>query len=201
MNTRSDAELVQRAKEGDAGAFELLYARYHARVYRLLYGMLGNREDAVDLTQEVFVRAWVELPRLQIEKTLYGWLRRTAINLGIDHLRRSRLVRFQSLDAPFDDEEGEPFEWQLLDETQDVQAAAELSELQDCLQRALQQLSTIHRVVVILHYIEEVPVEEIAQQLSIPVGTVKSRLARAREALRRHLEPFLNKGNEEDEMH
>ncbi|MEM2592459.1 MAG: RNA polymerase sigma factor, partial [Thermofilaceae archaeon] len=160
MNTRSDAELVQRAKEGDAGAFELLYARYHARVYRLLYGMLGNREDAVDLTQEVFVRAWVELPRLQIEKTLYSWLRRTAINLGIDHLRRNRLVRFQSLDAPFDDEEGEPFEWQLLDETQDVQAAAELSELQDCLQRALQQLSTIHRVVVILHYIEEVPVEE-----------------------------------------
>lgn len=201
MNTRSDAELVQRAKEGDAGAFELLYARYHARVYRLLYGMLGNREDAVDLTQEVFVRAWIELPRLQIEKTLYGWLRRTAINLGIDHLRRNRLVRFQSLDASFDDEEGEPFEWQLPDETQDVQAAAELSELQECLQRALQQLTTIHRVVVILHYIEEVPVEEIAQQLSIPVGTVKSRLARAREALRRHLEPFLNKGNEEDEMH
>jgi len=201
LNTRSDAELVQRAKEGDAGAFELLYARYHARVYRLLYGMLGNREDAVDLTQEVFVRAWIELPRLQIEKTLYGWLRRTAINLGIDHLRRNRLVRFQSLDASFDDEEGEPFEWQLPDETQDVQAAAELSELQDCLQRALQQLTTIHRVVVVLHYIEEVPVEEIAQQLSIPVGTVKSRLARAREALRRHLEPFLNKGNEEDEMH
>ena len=201
MNTRSDAELVQRAKEGDAGAFELLYARYHARVYRLLYGMLGNREDAVDLTQEVFVRAWIELPRLQIEKTLYGWLRRTAINLGIDHLRRNRLVRFQSLDASFDDDESEPFEWQLPDETQDVQAAAELSELQDCLQRALQQLTTIHRVVVVLHYIEEVPVEEIAQQLSIPVGTVKSRLARAREALRRHLEPFLNKGNEEDEMH
>lgn len=201
MNTRSDAELVQRAKEGDAGAFELLYARYHARVYRLLYGMLGNREDAVDLTQEVFVRAWIELPRLQIEKTLYGWLRRTAINLGIDHLRRNRLVRFQSLDASFDDDESEPFEWQLPDETQDVQAAAELSELQECLQRALQQLTTIHRVVVVLHYIEEVPVEEIAQQLSIPVGTVKSRLARAREALRRHLEPFLNKGNEEDEMH
>ena len=192
---------MQRAKEGDAGAFEVLYARYHARVYRLLYGMLGDREDAIDLTQEVFIRAWIELPRLQIEKTLYGWLRRTAINLGIDHLRRSRIVQFQSLDAPFDDEEGEPFEWQIADESQDVQAAAELSELQECLQQALQQLSTIHRVVVVLHYIEEVPVEEIAHQLSIPVGTVKSRLARAREALRRYLEPLLNKGNEENEMH
>ncbi len=196
LNTRSDTELVQRAREGDAGAFEVLYARYHARVYRLLYGMLGNREDAVDLTQEVFIRAWIELPRLQIEKTLYGWLRRTAINLGIDHLRRNRLVRFQSLDTPIEDEEGESFEWQIPDETQDVEAAAELSELQECLQQALKQLSAIHRVVVVLHYIEEVPVEEIAQQLSIPVGTVKSRLARAREALRRHLEPLLNKGNE-----
>jgi len=201
LDTRSDTELVQRVREGDAGAFETLYARYHARVYRLLYGMLGNREDAIDLTQEVFVRAWVELPRLQIEKTLYGWLRRTAINLGIDHLRRSRLVRFQSLDTSLEDEEGEPLEWQIADETQDVQAAAELSELQECLQRALQQLSDIHRVVVVLHYIEEVPVEEIARQLSIPVGTVKSRLARARESLRRYLAPLLNKGNENDGMH
>ncbi|MCS7066483.1 MAG: sigma-70 family RNA polymerase sigma factor [Fimbriimonadales bacterium] len=196
MNARSDTELVQRAREGDAGAFETLYARYHARVYRLLYGMLGNRDDAVDLTQEVFIRAWIELPRLQIEKTLYGWLRRTAINLGIDYLRRRRLVQFQSLDVSPDEEESEPFEWQIPDETQDVEAAVMQSELQECLQQALQRLSTIHRVVVVLHYIEEVPVEEIAQQLSIPVGTVKSRLARAREALRRQLEPLLNKGNE-----
>jgi RNA polymerase sigma-70 factor (ECF subfamily) len=198
LNTRTDAELVQRAKEGDASAFELLYARHHARIYRLLYGMLGNHDDAAELTQEVFVRAWVELPRLQIEKTLYGWLRRTAINLGIDHLRHSRLIQFLSLDnPPFESEENEPYEWQIPDETQDVQAAVEQNELQECLQHALQQLSTIHRVVVVLHYIEEVPVEEIARQLSIPVGTVKSRLARARETLRHYLEPLLNKGNED----
>lgn len=196
MNTRSDTELVQRAREGDAGAFEVLYARYHARIYKLLYGMLGNRDDAADLTQEVFVRAWIELPRLHIEKTLYGWLRRTAINLGIDHLRRSRLVKFQSLDAPlYDDSEGESFEWQIPDESQDVEAAVEQKELQDCVQQALRQLSPLHRAVVVLHYIEEVPVEEIAELLSIPVGTVKSRLARARESLRRQLEPFLNRGN------
>jgi RNA polymerase sigma-70 factor (ECF subfamily) len=73
LNTRTDAELVQRAKEGDASAFELLYARHHARIYRLLYGMLGNHDDAAELTQEVFVRVWVELPRLQIEKNAL-WL-------------------------------------------------------------------------------------------------------------------------------
>lgn len=115
----------------------------------------------------------------------------TATNLAIDKLRRNKRVRFDSLDAPLTTETGEEVEWQIEDPAGDVLAAVQSSELSEAVQRALGQLSEIHRSVVVLHYMEGLPVEEVAQMLGIPVGTVKSRLARARLALRILLKDFV----------
>ncbi|MER3401723.1 MAG: RNA polymerase subunit sigma-24 [Armatimonadota bacterium] len=187
----TDSELIERACEGEERAFEALFQRYHASVYHLLLGMLNNHDDAQELAQEVFLRVYQELPRLQVRHSLGAWLRRTATNLAIDKLRRNKRVRFESLEAPMrtDDEE---VEWQIEDPNSDVMAAVESRELSEAVQNALSQLGEMHRAVVILHYIEGVPLEEIAETLGIPVGTVKSRLARARLALRELLKDFLD---------
>lgn len=188
----TDGELIERACEGEERAFEVLFQRYHATIYRLLLGILNNHDDAQELTQEVFLRAFQELPRLQVRHSLGAWLRRTAINLAIDNLRRKKRVRFESLDAPLQSDEGEPIEWQIEDPNSDVMTLVQTRELSEAVQQALAQLNTIHRAVVVMHYMEAIPVEEVAESLGIPVGTVKSRLARARLALRELLKEFLS---------
>lgn len=192
MYSLTDSELIERACEGEERAFEALFHRYHASVYRLLLGMLNNHDDAQELTQEVFLRVYQELPRLRVRHSLSAWLRRTATNLAIDKLRRNKRVRFESLDAPIRNEDDEEIEWQIEDPNSDVMAAVESRELSEAVQNALGQLGEMHRAVVILHYIEGVPLEEVAETLGIPVGTVKSRLARARLALRELLKDFLD---------
>lgn len=187
----TDSELIARACEGEERAFEVLFHRYHAAVYRLLLGITNNHDDAQELAQEVFLRAYQELPRLQNRENLGAWLRRTATNLAIDKLRRNKRIRFDSLDAPLTTETGEEVEWQLEDPAADVLTAVQSSELSEAVERALGQLSDIHRSVVVLHYMEGLPVEEVARMLGIPVGTVKSRLARARLALRILLKDFV----------
>jgi RNA polymerase sigma-70 factor (ECF subfamily) len=187
----SDGELIRRAQRGDASAFETIYQRYHARLYRVLYGVTGNAADAADLTQEVFIRAYKELERLRADGNLYGWLRTTAVHLGIDLIRRRGTLRFDSLDAPRENEEGESLAFEIEDESANPHALLEARSLKEAIQKALTYLSPDHRAVVTMHYLEEIPVEEIAAQLEVPVGTIKSRLARAREALRRYLAPYM----------
>ncbi|MEO0249501.1 MAG: sigma-70 family RNA polymerase sigma factor [candidate division WOR-3 bacterium] len=191
LSTLSDGELVRRAQSGDLAAFEAIYDRYHPRLYRLLYGMLNNPADAADLTQEVFLRAYSDLERLRPESNLYGWLRKTAVNLGIDQLRRQKVLKFESLDVPLENEEGSPFALQIEDVKSDPHTLLEQRGLQEAVQKALGYLTPDHRAVVAMHYLEGMEVEEIASLVGVPVGTVKSRLARARNALRRYLAPYV----------
>ena len=186
---RDDVRLVDRATAGDRAAFHQLYTAYAPLVYRIAYRMLGHADDAADLTQDIFVRAFQRLGSLRDGQAFQAWLTRLAMNMAHDALRRRR-PPFFSLDAapPGLPEEAE---WQLADPhpgSADVILSAELTAR---VQQALLALSPDHRAVVVLHHLEAMPVEEIADVLHIPIGTVKSRLSRARAELRRRLEEYV----------
>jgi RNA polymerase sigma-70 factor (ECF subfamily) len=176
-----DAELVAAAKRGDPKAFESLFAKYHARVYNLIYRMVGNEDDAEDLTQETFVRCHRALPSLKAVDFFLPWLWRVATNICRDFARRRARRQTWSLDSEIVDDEGTKMSREIQDDSSDPPKLLRRSEVADRVQRALDKLSEDRRVVVILHHLEDVPVNEIAEMLGVPVGTVKSRLARARD--------------------
>jgi len=183
----SDGELIDASKRGDVAAFELLFARYQKRVFNLIYRMVGNEHDAADLTQEVFLRVYKSLERLRSDEALLGWLRTIAVNITRDHFRKSaRTIRGESLDKTVKLEDGE-VEREVEDWSANPERLFGRKDIQEAVQRAIDTLSEDHRTVVALHHIEGVDVRDIAKMLKVPSGTVKSRLARAREELRRKL--------------
>lgn len=165
-------------------------AQYGQRVYAIAYRMTGNPADAQDLAQEAFIRAWRHMRRLDPAGPLEGWFYRTVSNLYIDLLRRRRSGRIQSLDEPLATDAGA-----LLRDRPDPSADVEQSVLNPMIDRRIQDallnLAPEMRMVVVLADVEGWAYEEIAAMLRVPVGTVKSRLHRARRALRDRLAPLL----------
>jgi len=157
-------------------------------VYRVVYRMVDNEDDAADLTQDVFVRAYERLHTIRDGQAFQAWITRMAINLTHDKSRRRRVTPL-SLDSP-PPGTGEGMEWQLSDNTPNHDARLLAGELSMQVQQALSALSHEHQAVVILHHLEGMEVEEISRTLGIPTGTVKSRLSRARAELRRRLEGY-----------
>jgi RNA polymerase sigma-70 factor (ECF subfamily) len=181
---------VRRAQAGDVQAFEQLFNQYHRGIYNTVYQMVRSEADAADLTQDVFVRAWKALPRLEAPEAFTSWLYRIATNLTRNWIRDNSRVRQESLDQPFsDDEEGGGRE--IADVSGDPAAAAQTRDVQETVKRAVEGLSPDHRAVVTLHHLEGMSVEEIAKIMKCSVGTVKSRLSRARDHLRRKLAGFV----------
>ena len=174
-----DGDLVERAQKGREDAFETLYYRHLDKLYTLAYGIVGNQADARDVVQETFLKALKKLPKLRPDGAILGYLCRTASNAAIDVLRARR----SSHTVHFDDVQAET----LPSDDADPKEALELKLNNAALTAAMMQLSEDHRVVVVLHHLEGCSVEEIASRLALPVGTVKSRLGRARETLRRRL--------------
>ena len=182
---RADAALVARAQAGEQAAFRQLFEGYSPLVYRIAYRLLGDAEDAADLTQDIFVRAYQRLASLRDGQAFHAWITRMAINGCHDRLRRRRPPSL-SLDAPPPGGD-ERMEWALPAEHAEVDAPLLSRELAAQVEAALQTLSLEHRTVVVLHHLESLPVEQIAGLLGVPIGTVKSRLARARAELKRVL--------------
>ncbi len=183
-------ELVKRAQTGDLTAFEQLFNHYQRGIYNLVYQMVRNDSDAADITQDAFIRAWKALPRLQAPEAFGSWLYRVATNLGRNWIRDHGRVRTESLDQPFsDDEEGGQRD--IADLTKDPAQTLQTSDMKDVVQKAIMTLSDDHRTVVTLHHIEGMSVEEIAGIMDCSVGTVKSRLSRARDHLRRKLAGYV----------
>jgi RNA polymerase sigma-70 factor (ECF subfamily) len=170
---RSDLDWVGRARAGDRNAFSQVVRHHQAAVYRHLFRMLGNRDDALELAQEVFVRAWQALAQWQPDAQFRTWLLRIATNAAVDALRRRRRVEFTPLDESTDvaDHGAGP----------ERQAAAR-QELRR-LEHSLAALSAEHRQILLLREVEHLSYEEIGRMLELNEGTVKSRLARARLAL------------------
>jgi len=169
----SDEDWVRRAQAGDDRAFSELVQRHQDRLYRHLARMLGSCEDALELTQEAFVRAWQALPQWQPEAQFRTWLFRIANNAAVDSLRRRQLVEF----VPIEDEIDVP--GATADPARQAQAAQEVR----LLEVALKKLAPEHREVLLLREVEQMSYEQIGEVLALTEGTVKSRLARARSAL------------------
>ena len=185
-----DAALVERSRKGDMQAFGVLVAKYQDRVFNLIYRMCHRREDAEELAQEAFLKALEKLSQFRGQSQFYTWLFRIAANLVISHRRRGGRIKFQSLTGP--DELG-----QIQAEALTAKAAAARdpappvaamsAETQDRVAQALEELDNEMRLAVILRDIEAMDYAEMSQVLGVPVGTVKSRLHRARCALREKL--------------
>jgi RNA polymerase sigma-70 factor (ECF subfamily) len=190
----TDTALIARCQKADIAAFNEIVGRYKGKIYNYLYRMTGNAEDAEDLTQEVFVRMYSHIHTFRAEASLSTWLFRIAGNLCVDAFRRKKKERgvVSSLDAPLynDEEDGGATR-----DVPDMKAAPEVlfsrKELGGQIEEALAKLPTKLRSAVVLHDIEGLSYEEIAEVEKIPLGTVKSRIYNARVALRSSLRPYL----------
>lgn len=192
----ADGELVRRAREGDQGAFDVLFRRHYARLVHLALRLHGNQDDAEDIVQTAFVRAYAHLKRIRDGQALLAWLYRAVVNLVRDRAKSAVQRQTVALEAmsqrPDGDASEEPAA--LGDASLDPARVVEKSEVQRALAEAIQRLPLEFREPLVLHHLEHLGVEEIAQVLGVPVGTVKSRIARGRMRLRRELEPWFPGG-------
>ena len=183
---------LQRAKEGDLKAFEEIYQLYHRRIYNAVYGMLGDPDDAQDVTQDVFMRLHDALPTLRADEAFSTYLYRIALNLCRDRARRKKRVRFQSMDTPRTDDDGDVEPMEFPDQGKLPEELLTGDELQRRVREAVLTLSTDHKAVIVMHHFQGMEVNDIAGILKVPTGTVKSRLARGRDQLHRKLRSYLN---------
>ena len=170
-----EVDLVERAAHGDQGAYEQLVTTRADRIFRIARAILGNEPDARDATQDAFVAAWRDLPRLREPGAFDAWLNRICVNACHTRLRGRRRVHEVSLEeAP--------------DRVSDVAALPDHLSDSDLLARAFRRLDPDHRTILVLRHLDDQTVDAIASTLGIPAGTAKSRLFRARNALERALE-------------
>jgi RNA polymerase sigma-70 factor (ECF subfamily) len=179
--------LVKAAKNGDTTAFEELVALFEQRVYRLCLHLTGNHNDAEDLAQETFLKAYAGLAGFREEAGFGTWLHRITVNLWTSELRRRKRGQPSSLDAPLETDEGEELDRLVADPLPGPEEVLDEKETRRLLVQALNSLSPEHRAILVLREIQGCQYEEIARILACPVNTVKSRLNRARSALRRSM--------------
>lgn len=186
-----ESAILERARAGDAQAFGSLVERYQDRVFNAVYRMCGNADDAADLTQDAFVKAFRSLDGFRGESGFYTWLFRIAVNLTLSARRRRKPVA--SLDDVSDDGRpraiGEEADMRRNGEVERARPdrMAEAEEQKDAVWAALRALGEEHRAILVLREIEGFDYEQIADMLDIPPGTVRSRLHRARAALKAKL--------------
>jgi len=174
----SDVELVESAQEGDLKAFEELVARHRDKVYARAFSMMRNEDEALDLSQDAWVKGWQRLAQFQGSSSFVTWMTRIVINLCLDQLRKHKRQRAESIEML--EEEAGGVERKMPVVTSDPLEGLERAELRQRIDRAMGQLSNEHRTVLILHEFEELEYKEIAKKMSCSIGTVMSRLFYAR---------------------
>jgi RNA polymerase sigma-70 factor (ECF subfamily) len=193
-----DNLLVRESKVGNHLAYAELTGRYQDRIFTLILGHIQSREDAIDLTQDVFLRAHRRLESFREDSLFYTWLYRIALNACIDfRRRRSRAPEPFSLDGDLLEEVG--FEPRDARPASDPVRVLENKELGRYLRECIRALPEVLRVAVILHDLEGLPQKEIARIMGCPLGTVKSRIQRGRYELRERLEAFMAGAAEHDD--
>jgi RNA polymerase sigma-70 factor (ECF subfamily) len=182
---KSETSIINRALKGDQQAYAELMERYHGPLYNLLYKMVRSKEETEDLIQEAFMKAFGSLSSFNEEFAFSTWLYKIAINNTIDHLRKKKL-RTYSLDKPIQSHDGE-----LKREYPDLYSSTDHDLLSDekskLIAHAIDDLPEKYREVILLRHSEELPYEDIAAITKVPLGTVKARIFRAREMLKRKL--------------
>ena len=187
----SDRITVQRVQAGEVAAFDALILKYRERVLGLIYNMTSNREDAADLTQDAFIKAFQSIHRFQAQSSFFTWLYRIAVNSTLSHLRKAKLRTFFSFEKITDEDKTA----QLVNQLTDKKGADRdlfIRELQEKLNEAMMKLSIKHRTVVTLFEIEGSSHEEIAEIMDCSVGTVRSRLHYAKQLLQAELQRYIN---------
>ena len=180
-SSADDQALVRAAQRGDMAAFEELLARHRDKIYARAYSMMRNEEEAIDLSQEAWVKGWQRLRQFQGESSFGTWMTRIVINLCLDQLRKQKRQRADSIEEL--DEESGGVERQMPVVTVNPTAGLERAELRQRIDRALGQLSYEHRTVLVLHEFEEMEYKELARTMGCSIGTVMSRLFYARRKL------------------
>lgn len=180
-----DKELVERARAGDNSAFETLVTKYQQRVYNLALRMTGNEDDAYDLAQESFLKAWRGLETFQFESAFSTWLYRLTSNACLDFLRAQK--RRKTVSMTCEDDDGEETQYDAADPAPNPEQAALAAEDREQLALAMSELDDEARGIITLRVINDLSYDQIAEILGIPEGTVKSRLSRAREKLKKKL--------------
>ena len=177
-SSTDDESLVKAARKGELAAFEELVFRHRDPIYARAFSMTRNEDDAVDLSQEAWIKGWQRLGQFQGESSFTTWMTRIVINLCLDHLRRQKRHRTDSIEEL--DDEGGGVERQMPVVTVNPTAGLERAELRKKIDEALDQLSAEHRTVLVLHEFEDLEYKEIAKTVGCSMGTVMSRLFYAR---------------------
>ena len=180
-NESTDKELVKRVQKGDKGAFDLLVLKYEHKIVNLVMRYVRDPETALDISQEAFIKAYRALPRFRGDSAFYTWLYRIAVNTAKNHLAAQRR-RPSDIELDLQD----PDQYGLhakLKETDTPEAVSLSHELQETLERAIQSLPDDLRTAIVLRELDGMSYEEIAQTMDCPVGTVRSRIFRARDAI------------------
>ncbi|MCY9185351.1 RNA polymerase sigma factor SigW [Bacillus halotolerans] len=176
---------IKQVKKGDQNAFADIVDIYKDKIYQLCYRMLGNVHEAEDITQEAFIRAYVNIDSFDINRKFSTWLYRIATNLTIDRIRKKKPDYY--LDAEVAGTEGLTMYSQIAADGVLPEDAVVSLELSHTIQQKILKLPDKYRTVIVLKYIDELSLIEIGEILNIPVGTVKTRIHRGREALRKQL--------------
>ena len=189
----SEAALVQRAAAGDHRAYELLVIKYQRRIQRLIGRLVRDVDLVEDIAQETFIRAWRALPKFRGEAQFYTWLYRIAVNTAkksLLELKRNPLITEAAMRSSDDDEETSWREREPISEsTPESELAAR--EIAQAVHDAMEALPEVLRQAITLREIEGLSYEEIAEAMECPIGTVRSRIFRAREAISEHVRPLL----------
>jgi len=193
LEADADVEIVRRVQAGDVAAFDLLIRRYRERLFGVVYNMTANREDAADLTQDAFIKAFQSIQRFSGQASFFTWLYRIAVNSTISHLRKNRLRAFFSLEAIDADEPVARDVVAALTDKTDSERDTFVRELQERLNAAMLKLSIKHRTVVTLFEIDGLSHQEIAEVMGCSVGTVRSRLHYAKQLVQAELQPYLRR--------
>jgi RNA polymerase sigma-70 factor, ECF subfamily len=189
----SESALVTAAKAGDYDAFEQLVNRYEHKIYRLGLNITGNAEDAEDVLQEAFLKAFENLPKFREDSRFYTWIVRIAVNQALMKLRKRRSDRLVSIDEPIE-EDGEIIPRDFADWKPNPEQLLGRTETREAMEKAIQNLPTSFRTVFMLRDVDGLSTEETAEVLGLTVSAVKARLFRARLRLREELSKVFKRG-------
>lgn len=176
---------IKQVLKGDQNAYADIVNLYQHKLYQVCYRMLGNKQEAEDITQEAFIRAYINLHSYDQKRKFSTWIYRIATNLCIDRIRKKKPDYY--LDAEVAGTEGLNMYSQIAVDEQLPEDVVEQMELQERIQYEISRLPDKYRSVIVLKYIEELSLQEISEILDMPLGTVKTRIHRGREALRKQL--------------
>lgn len=192
--TDDDRDLVRRVQEGDQEAFRTLFERYHRRAYAVAYGVVKNKQDALDVVQDGFVKVHRHIGSFQGTSSFYTWLYRIIMNLAIDHVRRRRNAKGLEYDDRVGRDDDEiAGDGTLLPRILDANPGKTVirRELLARIQGALEELPEYHRAVILLREVEGLSYEEMAEVLDVPKGTIMSRLFHARKKMQAALSDYM----------